>query len=193
MSTLWRLLSVVCILLFCLRPNVPALTSDRQFSVYENLRGSSQPAVVEQEQLHAVHAALLKMIKSHETEDLVLKVNPMLLILNVCLILSIQHHLEWEKQEYIWNRVKHEGVKCLVFVALSSQKLIPELQKLFMSKNETNVLKLWPLFVKLLGKVTSAVSVWTFPLSKFFGFVLFHQSVRNLAVDLWSCLSWTLS
>lgn len=33
------------------------------------------------------------------------------------------------------------------------QKLIPELQKLFMSKNETNVLKLWPLFVKLLGKV----------------------------------------
>lgn len=33
------------------------------------------------------------------------------------------------------------------------KKLIPELQKLFVSKNETNVLKLWPLFVKLLGKV----------------------------------------
>ncbi|TNN48025.1 Telomere-associated protein RIF1 [Liparis tanakae] len=32
-------------------------------------------------------------------------------------------------------------------------KLIPELQKLFMSKNEANVLKLWPLFVKLLGKL----------------------------------------
>lgn len=31
-------------------------------------------------------------------------------------------------------------------------KLIPELQKLFASKNETFVLKLWPLFVKLLGK-----------------------------------------
>lgn len=31
-------------------------------------------------------------------------------------------------------------------------KLIPELQKLFMTKNEANVLKLWPLFVKLLGK-----------------------------------------
>ncbi|XP_066543736.1 telomere-associated protein RIF1 isoform X2 [Amia ocellicauda] len=30
--------------------------------------------------------------------------------------------------------------------------LIPELQKLFSTKNETNVLKLWPLFVKLLGK-----------------------------------------
>ncbi|KAM6978392.1 telomere-associated protein RIF1 [Tautogolabrus adspersus] len=36
---------------------------------------------------------------------------------------------------------------------MMSSKLIPELQKLFMSKNETNVLKLWPLFVKLLGKM----------------------------------------
>ncbi|XP_060246138.1 telomere-associated protein RIF1 isoform X2 [Meriones unguiculatus] len=35
---------------------------------------------------------------------------------------------------------------------LMSTKLISELQKLFMSKNETYVLKLWPLFVKLLGK-----------------------------------------
>ncbi|XP_069052604.1 telomere-associated protein RIF1 isoform X2 [Lepisosteus oculatus] len=30
--------------------------------------------------------------------------------------------------------------------------LIPELQKLFLSKNESNVLKLWPLFVRLLGR-----------------------------------------
>uniref|UniRef100_A0A3P9LLJ9 Replication timing regulatory factor 1 n=1 Tax=Oryzias latipes TaxID=8090 RepID=A0A3P9LLJ9_ORYLA len=36
---------------------------------------------------------------------------------------------------------------------IMASKLIPELQKLFMSKNETNVLKLWPLFVKLLGKL----------------------------------------
>lgn len=36
---------------------------------------------------------------------------------------------------------------------MMSTKLIPELQKLFVSKNETNVLKLWPLFVKLLGKL----------------------------------------
>ncbi|XP_043848504.1 telomere-associated protein RIF1 [Dromiciops gliroides] len=35
---------------------------------------------------------------------------------------------------------------------LMTSKLIPELQKLFLSKNETYVLKLWPLFVKLLGK-----------------------------------------
>lgn len=36
---------------------------------------------------------------------------------------------------------------------LMSSKLIPELQKLFMAKNEANVLKLWPLFVRLLGKL----------------------------------------
>ncbi|XP_057600452.1 telomere-associated protein RIF1 isoform X3 [Hippopotamus amphibius kiboko] len=35
---------------------------------------------------------------------------------------------------------------------LMTTKLLSELQNLFMSKNETYVLKLWPLFVKLLGK-----------------------------------------
>uniref|UniRef100_H3A8Z1 Replication timing regulatory factor 1 n=1 Tax=Latimeria chalumnae TaxID=7897 RepID=H3A8Z1_LATCH len=35
---------------------------------------------------------------------------------------------------------------------LMTTKLIPELQKLFSTKNETFVLKLWPLFVRLLGK-----------------------------------------
>ncbi|KAM8791393.1 telomere-associated protein RIF1 [Rhynchonycteris naso] len=35
---------------------------------------------------------------------------------------------------------------------LMTTKLLPELQKLFMNKNETYVLKLWPLFIKLLGK-----------------------------------------
>eukprot|EP00066_Takifugu_rubripes_P016598 XP_011605864.1 PREDICTED: telomere-associated protein RIF1 [Takifugu rubripes] len=40
-----------------------------------------------------------------------------------------------------------------VIEPMMSSKLIPELQKLFMTKNETNVLKLWPLFVKLLGKL----------------------------------------
>ncbi|XP_042539320.1 telomere-associated protein RIF1 isoform X1 [Dipodomys spectabilis] len=35
---------------------------------------------------------------------------------------------------------------------LMTTKLISELQKLFLNKNETYVLKLWPLFVKLLGK-----------------------------------------
>ncbi|XP_062861984.1 telomere-associated protein RIF1 [Trichomycterus rosablanca] len=36
---------------------------------------------------------------------------------------------------------------------MMSVKLIPEMQKLFSAKNESNVLKLWPLFVKLLGKL----------------------------------------
>ncbi|XP_034041756.1 telomere-associated protein RIF1 [Thalassophryne amazonica] len=40
-----------------------------------------------------------------------------------------------------------------VIEPMMSSKLIPELQKLFMSRNETNVLKLWPLFVRLLGKI----------------------------------------
>ncbi|XP_078259478.1 telomere-associated protein RIF1 isoform X3 [Rhinoraja longicauda] len=40
----------------------------------------------------------------------------------------------------------------IVTEALMMSKLIPELQKLFASKNEAFVLKLWPLFVKLLGK-----------------------------------------
>uniref|UniRef100_A0A668AI09 Replication timing regulatory factor 1 n=1 Tax=Myripristis murdjan TaxID=586833 RepID=A0A668AI09_9TELE len=40
-----------------------------------------------------------------------------------------------------------------VIEPIMSTKLIPELQKLFMSKNEANVLKLWPLFVRLLGKL----------------------------------------
>ncbi|XP_008116050.2 telomere-associated protein RIF1 isoform X1 [Anolis carolinensis] len=40
----------------------------------------------------------------------------------------------------------------VVTEVLMTTKIIPELQKLFSSKNETYVLKLWPLFVKLLGK-----------------------------------------
>ncbi|KAL2081212.1 hypothetical protein ACEWY4_023065 [Coilia grayii] len=36
---------------------------------------------------------------------------------------------------------------------MMATKLIPELRKLFNNKNETNVLKLWTLFVKILGKM----------------------------------------
>ncbi|XP_070587617.1 telomere-associated protein RIF1 isoform X2 [Erythrolamprus reginae] len=46
---------------------------------------------------------------------------------------------------------KHQEVTAIVEQLLSS-KVIPELQKLFFSKHETYILKLWPLFVKLLGK-----------------------------------------
>ncbi|XP_063115129.1 telomere-associated protein RIF1 isoform X2 [Cavia porcellus] len=47
-----------------------------------------------------------------------------------------------QKQQEIANITEH----------LMTTKLISELQKLFMNKNETYVLKLWPLFVRLLGK-----------------------------------------
>ncbi|XP_029558225.1 telomere-associated protein RIF1 isoform X3 [Salmo trutta] len=47
---------------------------------------------------------------------------------------------------------KQKEVSAIIEPIMSS-KLIPELQKLFSTKNETNVLKLWPLFVRLLGKL----------------------------------------
>uniref|UniRef100_A0A8C7UR95 Replication timing regulatory factor 1 n=1 Tax=Oncorhynchus mykiss TaxID=8022 RepID=A0A8C7UR95_ONCMY len=47
---------------------------------------------------------------------------------------------------------KQKEVAAIIEPIMSS-KLIPELQKLFSTKNETNVLKLWPLFVRLLGKL----------------------------------------
>ena len=50
-----------------------------------------------------------------------------------------------------YKRAHH--VLTFFFPSVLQQILVPELQKLFASKNEVNVLKLWPLFVKLLGKV----------------------------------------
>lgn len=47
---------------------------------------------------------------------------------------------------------KQHDVAAVVEPMMSSM-LIPEMQKLFSSKNEANMLKLWPLFVKLLGKL----------------------------------------
>lgn len=47
---------------------------------------------------------------------------------------------------------KQQEVAAIVEPLMSSV-LIPEMQKLFASKNETNMLKLWPLFVRLLGKL----------------------------------------
>ncbi|XP_040827492.1 telomere-associated protein RIF1 isoform X1 [Ochotona curzoniae] len=46
---------------------------------------------------------------------------------------------------------KQQEIACIT-EQLMTTKLFSELQKLFMNKNETYVLKLWPLFVKLLGK-----------------------------------------
>ncbi|XP_026127453.1 telomere-associated protein RIF1-like isoform X2 [Carassius auratus] len=47
---------------------------------------------------------------------------------------------------------KQQEVAAIVEPMMSSM-LIPEMQKLFTSKNEMNMLKLWPLFVRLLGKL----------------------------------------
>ncbi|XP_051566693.1 telomere-associated protein RIF1-like isoform X3 [Myxocyprinus asiaticus] len=47
---------------------------------------------------------------------------------------------------------KQQEVAAIVEPMMSST-LIPEMQKLFASKNEMNMLKLWPLFVRLLGKL----------------------------------------
>lgn len=47
---------------------------------------------------------------------------------------------------------KQQEVAAIVEPMMSSV-LIPEMQKLFSSKNETNMLKLWSLFVRLLGKL----------------------------------------
>ncbi|KAM6984966.1 telomere-associated protein RIF1 [Aplochiton taeniatus] len=49
--------------------------------------------------------------------------------------------------------LKRQSEVSTVIEPLMAAKLVPELQKLFSAKNETNVLKLWPLFVKLLGKL----------------------------------------
>ncbi|XP_023694701.2 telomere-associated protein RIF1 [Paramormyrops kingsleyae] len=49
--------------------------------------------------------------------------------------------------------LKKQQEVAAIIEPLMSSKLIPELQKLFSSKNESNVLKLWPLFVRLLGKL----------------------------------------
>ncbi|XP_058520458.1 telomere-associated protein RIF1 isoform X2 [Ochotona princeps] len=46
---------------------------------------------------------------------------------------------------------KQQEIACIT-EQLMTTKLFSELQKLFMNKNETYVLKLWPLFVRLLGK-----------------------------------------
>ncbi|XP_051998005.1 telomere-associated protein RIF1-like [Xyrauchen texanus] len=47
---------------------------------------------------------------------------------------------------------KQQEVAAIVEPMMSST-LIPEMQKLFALKNETNMLKLWPLFVRILGKM----------------------------------------
>lgn len=67
------------------------------------------------------------------------------------------------------------------------KKLIPEMQKLFSSKNESNVLKLWPLFVKLLGKVRHACDPATHGLSFLSTEEMFDAGKSELGCFCFSC------
>ncbi|KAK2840251.1 hypothetical protein Q5P01_013991 [Channa striata] len=73
---------------------------------------------------------------------------------------------------------------------LMSTKLIPELQKLFTSKNETNVLKLWPLFVKLLGKLLHRGGPFINSLLHLeeLGFRSSSPSIKKIAFIAWKSL-----
>ncbi|XP_068185708.1 telomere-associated protein RIF1 [Antennarius striatus] len=73
---------------------------------------------------------------------------------------------------------------------LMSTKLVPELQKLFMSKNESNVLKLWPLFVKLLGKLLHRGGPFINSLLQLeeLGFRSSSPSIKKIAFIAWKSL-----
>ncbi|CAB1426803.1 unnamed protein product [Pleuronectes platessa] len=73
---------------------------------------------------------------------------------------------------------------------MMATKLIPELQKLFMSKNEANVLKLWPLFVKLLGKMLHRGGPFINSLLHLeeLGFRSSSPSIKKIAFIAWKSL-----
>ncbi|GAB1286331.1 Telomere-associated protein RIF1 [Apodemus speciosus] len=97
----------------------------------------------------------------------------------------------------------------LITEHLMTTKLISELQKLFMNKNETYVLKLWPLFVKLLGKtlhrsgsfINSLLQLEELgfrsgtPMIKKIAFIAWKSLIDNFALNpgtgfVYSWLSW---
>ncbi|KAM4626376.1 telomere-associated protein RIF1 [Discoglossus pictus] len=73
---------------------------------------------------------------------------------------------------------------------LMTSKLIGELQKLFSSKNETYVLKLWPLFVKLLGKALHRSGSFINSLLQLeeLGFRSGSPAVKKIAFIAWKSL-----
>ncbi|KAM8857999.1 telomere-associated protein RIF1 [Synchiropus picturatus] len=77
-----------------------------------------------------------------------------------------------------------------VIEPLMSTKLIPELQKLYMSKNETNVLKLWALFVKLLGKLLHKAGPFINSLLHLeeLGFRSSSPTIKKIAFIAWKSL-----
>ncbi|NWS72249.1 RIF1 protein, partial [Crotophaga sulcirostris] len=73
---------------------------------------------------------------------------------------------------------------------LMTTKLISELNKLFSAKNETYVLKLWPLFVKLLGKTLHRSGSFINSLLQLeeFGFRSGSPVVKKIAFIAWKSL-----
>ncbi|KAM8933534.1 telomere-associated protein RIF1 [Pelodytes ibericus] len=73
---------------------------------------------------------------------------------------------------------------------LMSSKIIAELQKLFSSKNETYVLKLWPLFVRLLGKTLHRSGTFINSLLQLeeLGFRSGSPAVKKIAFIAWKSL-----
>ncbi|XP_047671293.1 telomere-associated protein RIF1 isoform X2 [Tachysurus fulvidraco] len=84
---------------------------------------------------------------------------------------------------------KQQEVAALVEPMMSS-KLIPEMQKLFSTKNESNVLKLWPLFVKLLGKMLHKGGAFINSLLYLeeLGFRSSSPSIKKIAFLAWKSL-----
>ncbi|KAG8432320.1 hypothetical protein GDO86_016820 [Hymenochirus boettgeri] len=84
---------------------------------------------------------------------------------------------------------KHQDVSSLTEQLMTS-KIIAELQKLFSSKNETYVLKLWPLFVKLLGKTLHRSGSFINSLLQLeeLGFRSGSPAVKKIAFIAWKSL-----
>ncbi|TSM68908.1 Telomere-associated protein RIF1 [Bagarius yarrelli] len=84
---------------------------------------------------------------------------------------------------------KQQQVAAIVEPMMSS-KLIPEMQKLFSTKNESNVLKLWPLFVKLLGKLLHKGGAFINSLLYLeeLGFRSSSPSIKKIAFLAWKSL-----
>ncbi|KAI4876856.1 hypothetical protein NFI96_011089 [Prochilodus magdalenae] len=84
---------------------------------------------------------------------------------------------------------KQQEVAAIVEPLMSS-KLIPEMQKLFSTKNESNVLKLWPLFVKLLGKLLHKGGAFINSLLYLeeLGFRSSSPSIKKIAFIAWKSL-----
>ncbi|CAH2305477.1 telomere-associated RIF1 isoform X2 [Pelobates cultripes] len=86
--------------------------------------------------------------------------------------------------------LKKQQEVAVVTEQLMSSKILAEMQKLFASKNETYVLKLWPLFVKLLGKTLHRSGTFINSLLQLeeLGFRSGSPAVKKIAFIAWKSL-----